>query len=258
MDDRWLDTANPNDLEVLANNLADRRLVPPYSAAAVQHAGVDGAQGFLASLGNTDPHVVAWMLRRMAQERRRAAEQYAAVAQLAWSGAAEGEHLIRDTRVVLDELFGRAERYVLISTFVIYDGRSIFADLAHRLREKPQLAVEMYVNLPPGARGDEDEPTRVRDFLKRFRGDLWPGNLPLPALYYDAESETDDGKKITLHAKTVVVDDRWAFVTSANFTEAAQERNIEAGVLLDHPGIATALAGRFRTLQQRGRLKTMR
>ncbi len=257
MDDRWLDTANPNDLEVLANNLADRRLVPPYSAASAQHVGVDGAHGFLASLGDTEPRVVAWMLRRMAEERRRAADQYAAVAQLAWSGAAEGEHPIRDTRVVLDELFGRAERYVLISTFVIYDGRSIFADLARRLRDRPQLAVEMYVNLPQGARGDEDEASRVREFLKRFRHDLWPGDLPLPALYYDAESKTDDGKKITLHAKAVVVDDRWAFVTSANFTEAAQERNIEAGVLLDHPGIATSLAGRFRSLRELGRLRRM-
>jgi phosphatidylserine/phosphatidylglycerophosphate/cardiolipin synthase-like enzyme len=62
---------------------------------------------------------------------------------------------------------------------------------------------------------------------------------------------------MSLHAKCVVVDERWAFVTSANFTEAAQERNIEAGVLLDHPKLAEALAARFRALREGGRLHRM-
>ena len=49
----------------------------------------------------------------------------------------------------------------------------------------------------------------------------------------------------------------WAFVTSANFTEAAQERNIEAGVLLDHAKLAGALAARFRALRDAGRMRRM-
>jgi phosphatidylserine/phosphatidylglycerophosphate/cardiolipin synthase-like enzyme len=60
-----------------------------------------------------------------------------------------------------------------------------------------------------------------------------------------------------LHAKCVVVDERWAFVTSANFTEAAQERNIEAGVLLDHPKLAEALVARFQALREGGWLQRM-
>lgn len=48
------------------------------------------------------------------------------------------------------------------------------------------------------------------------------------------------------------------FIGSANFTEAAQgERNIEAGVFLDHRPIAEALVRRFTALRESGRLVRM-
>ena len=50
----------------------------------------------------------------------------------------------------------------------------------------------------------------------------------------------------------MVVDDERALVTSANFTEAAHDRNIEAGVLLDDPRQASALRRRFDALIRRG------
>jgi len=49
----------------------------------------------------------------------------------------------------------------------------------------------------------------------------------------------------------VVIDARWALVTSANFTEATQERNFEAGVLLDHRALARTLVGQFQGLRDR-------
>ena len=48
-----------------------------------------------------------------------------------------------------------------------------------------------------------------------------------------------------LHAKAVVVDDRAAFVTSANLTEAALDRNIEVGVLSRERTLAAAWPGTF-------------
>jgi phosphatidylserine/phosphatidylglycerophosphate/cardiolipin synthase-like enzyme len=44
------------------------------------------------------------------------------------------------------------------------------------------------------------------------------------------------------------VDRRVAFVTSANFTEAAQTRNIEAGALVRDDGFARRLAEHFEAL----------
>jgi phosphatidylserine/phosphatidylglycerophosphate/cardiolipin synthase-like enzyme len=58
-----------------------------------------------------------------------------------------------------------------------------------------------------------------------------------------------------MHAKTVVFDRNVSFVTSANFTGAAQGRNIEAGVLLRQPSLAARLHGYFGGLNGTGVLR---
>lgn len=65
------------------------------------------------------------------------------------------------------------------------------------------------------------------------------------------------GPRACLHAKCVVVDGTTSLVISANFTEAAQERNIEAGVLLRSASFATSLTAQFDALVQRGALKKL-
>ena len=65
----------------------------------------------------------------------------------------------------------------------------------------------------------------------------------------------DAEKRASLHAKCVVVDRQVAFVSSANFTEAAQERNIEVGVLLRVPALAEQLEWHFQALMEAGVLK---
>ena len=60
----------------------------------------------------------------------------------------------------------------------------------------------------------------------------WPG-IRRPEVYYDPRSvSTDPDVRASWHAKCVLVDDEVAFVTSANFTEWAQDRNVEAGALI--------------------------
>lgn len=256
--DDWLDEATPSDLAALAQALLDGRIAAPPSTGTVQLAGFgEGAAALLEGLRGADARTIAWMLRRLAEERRRADDRYAGVARLVWSGAALQDQGFRDTRVVLESLFSRAERSVLISTFVIYNGRAVFAPLARRIRERPGIEVEIYVNLASQGGPSAGERAGVAEYLGRFARDHWPEDLPLPALYYDPEAFQLGSARTSLHAKCVVVDERWAFVTSANFTEAAQERNIEAGVLLDHPRLAEALAGRFQALREAGRLKRM-
>ena len=85
----------------------------------------------------------------------------------------------------------------------------------------------------------------------------WPG-ARLPEVFSDRRAlSMERGPRAVLHAKCVVVDERWSFVTSANFTEAAQERNIEVGVVLDHPALAQALGAQFQGLRERGRFRRM-
>ena len=55
-------------------------------------------------------------------------------------------------------------------------------------------------------------------------------------------------KAASLHAKCIVVDKGLAFVSSANFTEAAQTKNIEVGVLIRSPAFARRLSEHFEIL----------
>ena len=94
--------------------------------------------------------------------------------------------------------------------------------------------------------------TLDRDILRHFANEFvrneWPGNR-LPRVYFDPRSLKPAGRTASsMHAKCVVINGLEAFVTSANFTEAAQERNIELGLLLDSQSVARRIEGHFMSL----------
>ena len=60
-----------------------------------------------------------------------------------------------------------------------------------------------------------------------------------------------------LHAKAVVADDEAVFITSANLTEAALDRNIELGGLIRDRAFALAVGSYFRNLIDRDLLKPL-
>jgi phosphatidylserine/phosphatidylglycerophosphate/cardiolipin synthase-like enzyme len=81
----------------------------------------------------------------------------------------------------------------------------------------------------------------LRRFADRFLKQEWPGPR-LPKLFYDPRSLVGgDAMRASLHAKCVVVDGAKAFIGSANFTEAAQLRNIEIGVVVHQAEVAAAV-----------------
>ena len=89
------------------------------------------------------------------------------------------------------------------------------------------------------------------DFFKKD----WPENGRAPEVFYDPRSlEFDPATRASLHAKCIVIDRRIAFVTSANFTEAAQLRNIEVGVLVNSVAFAIRLDEHFASLVEEKRL----
>ena len=84
----------------------------------------------------------------------------------------------------------------------------------------------------------------LRECADGFRRE-WPG-ARLPEVFYDPRGlAVDSADQATWHAKCVVVDDGRAFVTSANFTEWAQQRNVEAGVLIRDSQFASQLRRQF-------------
>jgi phosphatidylserine/phosphatidylglycerophosphate/cardiolipin synthase-like enzyme len=97
----------------------------------------------------------------------------------------------------------------------------------------------------------------VARFAQNFVENEWLGKR-LPQVYYDPRSVAPVGRtRSALHAKCVVIDGQVALVTSANFTEAAQERNIEVGLLVHSPVIASQVEEHFRALIRGGYLERL-
>jgi phosphatidylserine/phosphatidylglycerophosphate/cardiolipin synthase-like enzyme len=169
--------------------------------------------------------------------------------ELVWSGPEALHARSRDTRVVLDELFASARRSVLVSTYVIQHPERVFAALAARLDAVPELAARIFMNVERKL-GD----TRLESgLLHGYATELaakWPGTRR-PEVYYDPRGLSIDPElRASWHAKCVLVDDEVAFVTSANFTEWAQDRNVEAGALIRSRHFAQQLRSQVESLIQ--------
>lgn len=95
------------------------------------------------------------------------------------------------------------------------------------------------------------------EFGRDFKVHEWPWDR-MPEVLYDPRSlELDSNKRSSMHAKVVVVDEEVALITSANFTTAAQTKNIEVGALVRQPVIAKQLVEHFEALHAHGWLKRL-
>ena len=119
----------------------------------------------------------------------------------------------------------------------------------------PALHVTLLLNIQR-RRGDTTASEQlVRRFADHFWKIDWPGSSR-PSLFYDPRALDPEGRGV-LHAKAVVADDEAVFITSANFTEAGLDRNIELGVLIRDRAFALAVGGYFRSLIDRDLLKPL-
>lgn len=166
---------------------------------------------------------------------------------LVWSGPKVPGLHARDTRRVYEELLGGAERSVWASTYVFFDGPQAFAVLAGRMDANPELQVTLMLNIQR-SRGDTTAADQlVRRFADRFWTSDWPGEAR-PRVYYDPRSLDLDGPVGVLHAKAVVADGGTVFLTSANLTDAALDRNVELGVLIRDRALAASVTSHFQGL----------
>lgn len=175
---------------------------------------------------------------------------------LVWSGPEVAGLHARDTKRVYEELLGSAQRSLCVSTYAYFDGPTAFAILAHRMDEVPQLQVVLLLNIQR-KRGDTTNAEHlIRRFANRFWTDEWPGKSR-PQVFYDPRALDPGVPGGVLHAKAVVADDTSVFVTSANLTEAALERNIELGLLIRDSALAASVSAHFRGLIDRELLKPL-
>jgi len=175
---------------------------------------------------------------------------------LVWSGPkVDGVHA-RDTRSVYEELLRNAQRSLWACSYAYYDGKKAFKALADRMDERPELDVVLMLNIERPRGNTSSADALVRRFADRLWTREWPGTNR-PQVYYDPRALEPDGPAGVLHAKGVIVDRESVFVTSANFTEAAWDRNVELGVVLRDHALATAAVSHLSGLIHSGQMAAL-
>ena len=156
----------------------------------------------------------------------------------------------RDTAAVMQTLIEGCEREVILVGYAVHNGRQLFERLARKMEECPGLKVWFCLHV--GRRyGDTSLASEiVRRFASEFVTQHWPWSLR-PSVYFDPRSLGDvTGGRTSLHAKCLIVDRCRALITSANFTEAAQRRNIEAGIVVTYVPFVERIATYFEGLRE--------
>ena len=242
----------------LAGMLESNLLTPPFSEFTLRNL-IDGAHvasvsGLLNCLSEEgySPNQLALVIRAFSAGRE-SNPTLSSVIDVVVSGP-DVTATARDTGVVTRQLFSEAKERVLVVGFAIHQGRDIFQTLACRLDANQSLEVILCIDVSRAPGNTSLSSQIIRGFAANFAKNEWPGTC-LPKLFYDPRSLQIGGiSRSSLHAKCVVIDGTVALVTSANFTEAAQERNIELGLYIKSPVIAGQIEAHFRSLMAAGHL----
>jgi len=244
--------ADLQDLTRLADLLEAGLLTPPMSAlslrdhiTAAKAAPVSQFIGELVARDMTSTQT-ALLLRAFAAGAQSAGASSSPV-EVVVSGL-DATDSARDTGVVVRQLFARARERVLAVGFAVHQGKTVLKTLAERLDDDGSLEATLCVDV----HREHGNTTIDHDILRRFASQFvcneWPGSR-LPRMYYDPRSLKPAGRThSSMHAKCVVIDGCEAFVTSANFTQAAQERNVELGLLVTSRSVARRIEEHFMSL----------
>jgi phosphatidylserine/phosphatidylglycerophosphate/cardiolipin synthase-like enzyme len=247
------------DLRQLADALRSGWVAPPFSSLMLRTfvpdaLAADAATDLLAATEAGVPlRQLAEIVQILVSDRGQRASAEGLI-DLVWTGPDVPGIVNRDTAVVVREMFRGARQFVLLAGYAVYQGQIVFKELAEQLDQNPDLRVEMFLDVSRPWNDSSLSSELVRRFSEDFTSNQWPGQR-LPKVFYDPRSlETDSELRASLHAKCIVVDNNQAFVTSANFTTAAQQKNIEVGVLIRSSWFATKLSSHFQALAAAGLL----
>jgi hypothetical protein len=249
---------SPVELRTLAASLRSGRLCTPYTASGLGRymtetlaASVSRSLQEFAETG-LNPAAAAYTLELLASalSERPSIDDLIDLVMTGPPIAGQGN---RDTSVVVSNLFRSAEESILIAGYAIYQGQKVFHDLAERMVDCSAVKVRLFLDVQRRPGDTSASAEIVRRFVQRFKSEEWPMGKRFPEVFYDPRALSSDRlKRAALHAKCVVADSEHVFVSSANFTEAAQERNVEVGLLVHSRCVAERLAHFFDALSDSG------
>ena len=233
---------------VSSSPIALERIMPKASALNVaRHLEELHARGYSVA-------VIADTLELLLRDRARRAIPDDLM-QLVVTGP-DAANAVRDTAVVVRDVFTNAAENVLIAGYAVYQGQQVFQALADRMDREPTLKVRMFLDIGREPGDAANDSIVVGRYLERFRTREWPQGKRVPEIFYfPASLQTSSEKRSVLHAKCIVADQKTVFVSSANFTEAAHNRNIELGLLINSPALAERITTHFDSMLAQGFLR---
>ncbi len=187
----------------------------------------------LWTASDVDVSTLAGMLLGAARavERARAAQSV----ELVWTGPTTPSVPTRQTEQVLLRVIENATARLFLASFVAYDVPRIVSALNAAIDRGSAVRLLLESSLGQGGHHSVDPFAAMR------------ARVPRAELYtWRAKSEPFVGGRV--HAKVAVADGRVAFITSANLTGYALEKNMEAGVLIEGGRVPRALDDHLRAL----------
>jgi len=160
--------------------------------------------------------------------------------ELVWTGASTPLVSTRKTEQVLLETIEAAENDLFIVSYVAYDVDSIVRALRRAVGRGVKVEILMESTSDYGGRISMDSIA------------LFKRELPEAILYWWSESGA------SVHAKCAVSDGKVAFVTSANLTGAAMEKNMELGIKIEGGDIPRRLHDHLEALVTTRKIERVR
>lgn len=155
--------------------------------------------------------------------------------ELVWTGPTTPFVSARRTEQALLQVINSAEQSLFITSFVAYNVLSIVNAM--------NSAVERGVSISMLLESSQDHGGSINiDVIGKMRG------LVPSAQFYTWRNKTVDFYAGRVHAKIAIADNDMCFITSANLTGYAMEKNMEAGVLISGGNIPKLLEGHLRYL----------
>jgi phosphatidylserine/phosphatidylglycerophosphate/cardiolipin synthase-like enzyme len=222
---------SPAKIEAIASRL--RGAFPPACEQDLQQiVGTPAARAALGSLveiwqtTTLSGDVVAGMLIGAAHTRLRT--QRDCEIELVWTGPTTPFVATRRTEQVLLDLIQQAKRELFIVSFVAYDIPSVIAAINSAVDRGVDTRILVEASLTQGGSLLVDPVSTMRNAVPSAKLYVWT----------DRPHPFTNGR---VHAKVAVADSAIAFLTSANLTGHALEKNMEAGVLLTGGHVPSSL-----------------
>jgi len=130
---------------------------------------------------------------------------------------------VRNTEQVTIEVIESAQFHLFVVSYVFYKASSIVRALNEALDRGVQLKVLLESSVEEGGSVKLDGLKSLHQAVPGGQFYIWDSSVKNPR---------NDNLSYSVHAKCVVADSRLAFITSANLTSAALERNMELGLLI--------------------------